>query len=262
MRQTGIKIKGLSTTEVVKAFPFTPVLIGYRGSIAHNMYLHPEDPNSTDDKDMMGVFIASGGHYFGLDHIETVETTIKEYDIVSYEFRKFIRLLYKGNPNVLSMLWLDKKHYVHISEEGKALLAHKGVFVGKHVFHSFNGYAYSQLKRMESGSKEGYMGEKRKALVEKYGYDCKNASHLIRLLRMGIEFLNEGELHVSRPDAPQLLEIKKGKWSLEKVKEEATYLFKRAEEAYDRSILPVKPDYDTVNELTQRILTSYWKAYY
>ena len=42
----------------------------------------------------------------------------------------------------------------------------------------------------------GYMGQKRRELVRRVGYDAKNAAHLIRLLRMGIEFLTEGTLHV------------------------------------------------------------------
>ena len=49
------------------------------------------------------------------------------------------------------------------------------------------------------------MGEKRKAIVRKYQYDVKNAAHLIRLLRMGIEFLETGELRVFRAmDAEEL----------------------------------------------------------
>jgi len=62
------------------------------------------------------------------------------------------------------------------------------------------------------------MGTKRKMLVEKYGYDCKNAAHLIRLLRMGVEFLKDGRLYVMREDAKQLIEIKRGEWTLEQVK--------------------------------------------
>ena len=61
---------------------------------------------------------------------------------------------------------------------------------------------------MERNACKGYMGEKRKRLVEKFGYDTKNASHLIRLLRMGMEFLVDGELHVEREDAKELLRIK------------------------------------------------------
>jgi hypothetical protein len=55
---------------------------------------------------------------------------------------------------------------------------------------------------------------------------------------MGIEFLRDGELNVMRYDAAELLAIKHGEWSLEKIKAEAERLFRRAEEVYDRSTLP------------------------
>ena len=80
---------------------------------------------------------------------------------------------------------------------------------------------------MEHYSTMGYMGEKRKALVDKYKFDTKNASHCIRLLRMCMEALITGEVHVFREDASQLLEIKRGRWSLEQVKAEADRLFWR-----------------------------------
>ena len=45
------------------------------------------------------------------------------------------------------------------------------------------------------------------------------AAHLIRLLRMGIEFLRDGEMRVDRGglDATELLDIKHGTWTLEQV---------------------------------------------
>ena len=51
---------------------------------------------------------------------------------------------------------------------------------------------------------------KRKRLVEQYRYNTKNAAHLIRLLRIGIEFLRDGELIVDRGgyDAQDLLAVK------------------------------------------------------
>jgi hypothetical protein len=45
---------------------------------------------------------------------------------------------------------------------------------------------------------------------------------------MGIEFLRDGELNVMRYDAPELLAIKHGEWSLERIKAEAEHLFRRA----------------------------------
>ena len=247
-------MKGLTNEEYKEIVPKNTILLGYRGSIAHGTYLRPDDPNSVDDKDIMGVCIAPIEQYFGLHHFEQKEVMLREWDSVVYEFLKFMRLLIKSNPNVLNMLWLRKQDYIQIDDLGRELLEHRSLFVTKQIYHSFTGYAYGQLKKMTAFTFEGYMGAKRKGLVEKYGYDVKNASHCIRILRMGIEFLREGELHVYRHDAPQLVEIKTGKWTLEQVKKEAERLFTRAENAYDECKFPNKPDVEQINNLAVDIL--------
>lgn len=103
----------------------------------------------------------------------------------------------------------------------------------------------------------GFMGAKRKALMEKHGHDAKNSAHLIRLLRMGIEFLKTGELVVERPDAEELIAIKRGGWSLERTVREAQKLFAEAEEAYRESTLPEQPDRDGAEQLCVAVLRSY-----
>ena len=108
--------------------------------------------------------------------------------------------------------------------------------------------------------KSAYMGAKRKELVKKFGYDPKAAAHCIRLLRMGIEFLTTGELNVFRSDASQLLEIKKGLWTLEQVKKESDRLFVLANEAYVRSSLPAKPNVEKVNQLVIEVMSDYLKV--
>lgn len=256
-----MKLKGLSIEETKELIPDDLIFLGYRGSIAHNMYIPNTDPNSIDDKDIMGVFLAKPDHYIGMDkEKETREKWYNEWDCVYYELKKIISLLSKGNPNVLSLLWLDDRYVLHTSDEWEYLKSIRESFACKNVYHSFIGYSRGQLKRMTHFKFEGYMGEKRKALVEKYGYDCKNAAHLIRLLRMGIEFLTEGYLYVERKhDAKQLLEIKNGEWSLDNVKKEADKLFKLCEYAYIRSPLPPKPDFDTINKVCMNILKGYLK---
>ena len=100
----------------------------------------------------------------------------------------------------------------------------------------------------------GYMGEKRKAMVRKYQYDVKNAAHLIRLLRMGIEFLETGQLQVFRTsDAEELKRIKRGGWTLDQVKAQAEALFGRIDEARARSPLPPRPDEAAANELLMEV---------
>jgi hypothetical protein len=103
----------------------------------------------------------------------------------------------------------------------------------------------------------GYMGEKRRELVRRVGYDAKNAAHLIRLLRMGIEFLTEGTLHVERADAAELLTIKRGEWPLEQVKTEAERLFQLSQEAYVRSSLPAEPDRDRAERVCIEMISGY-----
>ena len=308
-----IKLKNLSPAQVLELLPDGLILLGYRGSIAHNMYVAQRDVDSIDDKDIMGVYVAPIEHYLGLGRSEVKERFIQEWDAVSYEVRKFVGLLLKCNPNVLSLLWVPERHLIYQHELGRCLREQRSLFVTKAAYHSFTGYAYGQLRRMTHFNQEaqqemaalekiigdqgidlnelkatqserdrvleggrrlgevidrykglksryysgGYMGAKRRELVRRVGFDAKNAAHLIRLLRTGIEFLVEGELHVERADAAQLLEIKRGEWPLERVKEEAERLFRLAEEAYVRSTLPPKPNERQAERLCVEIISRY-----
>lgn len=249
-----IKLSGLSFEETQKIIPSNTILLGYVGSISHGTQIPKTEPDSIDDIDIMGVCIAPENVYMGLKKFEQKEAKYKEWDSVVYEIRKFFSLLLKQNPNVLSLLWLQHENYIYKSPAGYSIIDNRNLFVSKEVYHSFSGYAHGQLHRMEHLACKGYMGEKRKQLVEKFGYDCKNAAHLIRLLRMGIEFLTDGQLRVFREDAAELKGIKSGQWSLEKVKREADALFVLAREAYVRSPLPPLPDYEKAEELLISVL--------
>ena len=168
-----MKLKGLSKEELENLLVPNLLFLGYRGSIAHGMYVPNSDPNSIDDKDVMGIFVASRDHYVGLrQEKETVEKWYNEWDCVYYEIRKIISLLLKGNPNVLSTLWLDERYIIQSSEAYSVLRKSRDIFASKKVYHAFCGYAHSQFKKMTAFTFNGYMGDKRKTLVEKYGYDC------------------------------------------------------------------------------------------
>lgn len=295
-------------------------LLAYRGSIAHGMYVPESDPHSIDDVDLIGVVIPEARHYLGLREWGsrgTQEVKQGQYDCVFYEIKKTFRLLLQGNPNILSLLWLEPQHYLYKGPYARHLLDAKHLFVGRHVYHSFTGYAYGQLEKMESRNPEelreylattnelkargahpnhkgqcipypagyhleehafkagtmstlelleslarfqrkgenlGYLGDKRKKLILDRGYDTKNAAHCIRLMRMCIEFLRDGRMQVYRPDAEELLRIKKGEWPLAKVKEYAAELLDQAKLAYEESPLPDRPDADGAEALLIEIL--------
>jgi len=216
-------------------------LVGYRGSIAHGTA-----GDIIDDIDICGVFISKPSHYFGLHQFEHIERigVVDKYDFALFEIRKYFKLLLKSNPNVLSLLWLPQNLYIVQADWGHCLIENRQIFMSKVLYKSFGGYAYGQLKRMtHSCTSQAYQGARRKERFEKFGYDCKNAAHLIRLLRMGIEALTTGEINVTRHDAKQLKEIKSGQWKLEQVETEANRLQILLDEAFVRSKLPNKPDY-------------------
>ncbi len=99
------------------------------------------------------------------------------------------------------------------------------------------------------------MGDKRKQLVLEHGYDSKNAAHLIRLLRMCVEFFQTGEMLVKRPDREELLAIKRGMWSLGDIKDLAAELFNKARAAKDASDMPMEPDFSGAEKLLVRLLS-------
>jgi hypothetical protein len=312
-----IELKGLSPEQVDRLLPDGLISLCWRGSVAHGMYVPASDPDSIDDKDVMGVYIGPLEHYLGFGRRDVYEQWEGEWDCVFYELRKFIGLLLNCNPNVLSPLWLKPNGIIFESELGARLRAHRDLFVTKKAYHSFSGYAHAQFKKMISFNQEaqalmqqledqlatfgidpescdtghalrtlegqpfvgatsemmevvkryrgerrryysgGYMGQKRRELVRRVGYDAKNAAHLIRLLRMGIEFLTDGTMHVERADAPELLDIKRGAWSLDKVKAEAERLFQLSQEAYVRSNLPAEPDSKRAELLCVELISQY-----
>jgi len=233
--------------EVFKqAAPAGTILLGYRGSVAHGTYAPLYGPGIRDDVDLMGVMLGPLGSYFGLQNFEQIEFMYEEplgrvWDCITYELRKYVRLLLGGNPNVLSLLWLDCDKYLLMSRAGERLIDNRRLFVGaQQVRKAFVGYAYGQLKRMSHLAPDAGAG--RRALFHQFGYDTKNASHLIRLLRMGVEYLETGILTVERPDADELLAIKKGEWSLSRVEQAADDLFGRIDAATGSSPLPEEPD--------------------
>lgn len=115
----------------------------------------------------------------------------------------------------------------------------------------------NRFRKLHKEYFSGYMGTKRKGLVKRYGYDVKNAAHLIRLLRMGKEFLETGELQVYRTaDAQELRDIKRGEWTLQQVKDEADRLFAGLRVAETESPLSAVPDVYGANQLLVRMQRS------
>ena len=100
--------------------------------------------------------------------------------------------------------------------------------------------------------------ETRSELEEEHGYDTKHAMHLVRLLRMGKEALEEEVLKVKRPDAQELLDIRNGAWTYDECVAYAEKMDNLIRgDLYKNTNLPKKPNLlNAANVLmeTQRLI--------
>ncbi len=84
--------------------------------------------------------------------------------------------------------------------------------------------------------------------------NSKHAMHLARLLLMGQEILESGQVIVKRPDAANLLAIRNGAWTYDYLVSWAEEQMKRVEEAAKTSPLPRFPDRKKINALCMDIV--------
>ena len=140
------------------------------------------------------------------------------------------------------------------------------------VQYIYNERSYAKAKQVYDSwvSWKKERNPARRELEEKSGYDTKHASHLVRLMRMGYEIITEGKVLVNRPDAAELLEIKNGSWSFEKVMDYKDFMEKKLDVEYARqkALLaegkptPIRREVDKVklNEFYHDIYNAYWDS--
>lgn len=90
---------------------------------------------------------------------------------------------------------------------------------------------------------------KRAEMEEKYGYDCKHGMHLVRLMKMCKEIMETGKVQVRRPDREELLAIRNGAWSYERLLAWAEAAEKEMDALYPSSPLPHSPDRKALDAL-------------
>lgn len=94
----------------------------------------------------------------------------------------------------------------------------------------------------------------RAELEAKFGYDTKHAMHLVRLLRMAIEILQDGKVLVKRPDAEELLAIRNGAWSYQQLIDFSNSAQFDIEVVVASSPLPKAPNRKRLDEILIRTI--------
>jgi uncharacterized protein len=114
----------------------------------------------TSDQDFLGIFMPYKEIIYGFQKCEEVDLSIKHKDEVGrntseaidrhfHEFRKFVQLALQNNPNILHVLFVDKKNIVYMNEIGQRLLEKALLFPHKGAYHRFVKYADSQRHKMQ-----------------------------------------------------------------------------------------------------------------
>jgi len=101
---------------------------------------------------------------------------------------------------------------------------------------------------------------RRAALEAKYSFDTKHASHLVRLLRMGWEILTTGKLNVRRPDADELLGIRRGEKNYDQLMEEVEDLQTKLEKVYNEKtyVVPFSPPKVELSDFCVELHEYHW----
>lgn len=200
----------------------------YRCIVGSRAYgLDSED----SDIDRRGIYLPPASLHWSLFGVpEQLERGEEAY----WEIQKFIALALKGNPNILECLHTPLiEHSTPLAQE---LLGQRQIFVSKILYQTYNGYVLSQFKKM-------------KKHLENYGsIRWKHAMHLIRLLISGISALETGTILVEVGEHREsLLKIRREEISWDDVEKWRLDLHKQFDEAYRKSKLPERPDYEAAN---------------
>lgn len=89
----------------------------------------------------------------------------------------------------------------------------------------------------------------RAEIEKKYGYDCKHAAHLVRLIRMCREILENGKVLVKRPDAKEILAIRNGAWTYEEIVSFAEKEDLALQDVAKKSKLPNSPPINDIHQI-------------
>lgn len=101
----------------------------------------------TSDEDEAGVMIPPIDYYLTMQRFEQFQGY--DTDKVIYDFLKAINLLSQNNPNMLDLIFMDAKFYKIITPYWQEVVDNRHLFLSKKVKHTFSGYAFAQLKRIE-----------------------------------------------------------------------------------------------------------------
>lgn len=187
-------------------------------------------------------------------------TPDKIFKINLDEYHKGYRLIPYAT-NIYGLHCLDgyetfNENGLNTTYEGDSHLHQNPLFIIK-----FNKEIYEEhkVKHTQYWDWKKNRNEQRSILEEQFGYDTKHSMHLIRLLRMGKEILQTGQVIVKRPDAKELLDIRNGCMKYEELVKYAENLDNEIKELYKITKLRHHVDVNFASKLLMELQDMCWR---
>ena len=213
------------------------------------------------DQDFRGVIIPPVSYFFGLDKFEQCEDAeslgfAAGTDVCYFDIRKFVQLAAKGNPNILHLLWTNEPQ----TSFGQVLQDMRQHFITKAIIKPHIGMAIAHMAKLEHPGRK--CGTKGKVLIEKFGYNTKDAAVVLMTLDCCIELLTNQRITFPRPDAKFLLAVRNGQYALGDVLATARNLLNVIKRLEDTLSLPKTPNRDLINRELEFLVRYYlqWKG--
>lgn len=152
--------------------------------------------HADSDTDRMGIFVAPTLEVAGLgwnQHKETWTNAGPTGDDTTYhEIGKYLRLVLKGNPTLIELLFLGK--YEVLEETGEDILCLVDSLVAEsNVRPSYYGYAAAQLREFQNRPNP----------------KDKMPRHCLRIARQAVDILTTGNTNVRVPDPDEYFNLNK-----------------------------------------------------
>lgn len=179
----------------------------------------------------------------------------REYDISIYSITKFFQLVMENNPNMIDVLFLPRRCVLHSTQMYEKIRDNRHIFLHKGSWFKFRGYSYSQLSKIRNKSNSS--NPKRQASIQQFGFDCKFAYHVIRLMLEVEQILAEHDLDLQR-NSDILKSVRAGEWTLDQITEWAENKEKSLETLYANSTLPARPNEAKIKTLLMECLEMHY----
>lgn len=191
---------------------------------------------------------------FQQHHVED-QSAGKQLDITIYSIVKYFQLCMDNNPNMIDSLFTPRRCHLHSTPAAELVIENRRMFLHKGAMHKLRGYAYAQLSKIENQSNSS--NPKRQADIAKHGFDTKFGYSLIRLILQAEQILLEGDLDLTR-NRELLKSIRRGEWTLDRLKGFFEEKEKTLETVYANSKLREYPDELAIKALLLKCLEHHY----